>query len=249
MESNDIDLGMSGAMLVPGSRDLISGGKSGIVYLVDRDTMQASEPPLSAFTAASLPAGATLYIETYNGGPHFVGAPVFERPESESVGVDASEGVGVGVGVDASAGAGVNEGVNEGVDAGEGEGSGYGGNGRVYAWPQNDRLTALLYDYGARTLTAAASADVPALSSGGVLAVSSNGGANGVVWAATAMPSGSGGRLWAFDAATLAPLWSGDTAHYAKFTSPTIARGRVFLAATAPGATDDAVLVYGLTSP
>jgi hypothetical protein len=228
MESNDIDLGMSGALLVPGSRDLVSGGKSGIVYLVDRDTMQEVEPPLSAFTAPPLPTGATLYIETYNGGPHFVGAPVFERPADAGDGDDADE--------DGDAGRG-----NEGGDA--------SGSGRVYAWPQNDRLTELLYDYEARTLTPGVTANVPALSSGGVLAVSSNAGANGLVWAATALAAGSGGHLWAFDAATLAPLWGADTPHYAKFTSPTIARGRVFLAATAPGASDDAVLVYGLPSP
>jgi len=39
LEDNDMDLGTSGIMLIPGTKWAISGGKEGVVYLVNRDTM------------------------------------------------------------------------------------------------------------------------------------------------------------------------------------------------------------------
>jgi hypothetical protein len=82
MESNDIDLGASGPMLIPGTNQVVTSGKSGIVYNVARDTMTATQAPLSVFTNPPLASGQTLYIYSYSGGPKVNGGPVFWAPSA-----------------------------------------------------------------------------------------------------------------------------------------------------------------------
>jgi hypothetical protein len=81
MESNDIDLGSAGLFLIPGTSRLVAGGKSGILYVLDTETMQATQPPLSAFTGLPLAAGQSLYIYSYSGAPQIVGTPVAWHPD------------------------------------------------------------------------------------------------------------------------------------------------------------------------
>ena len=83
---------------------------------------------------------------------------------------------------------------------------------------------------------------------GGYSSVSSNGSSNGIVW--TSLPNGDGqwnpvpGRLAAFDAATLAQIWSDDdNVLFAKSVPPTIGDGKVFRAI---GGFPGSVIVYGL---
>lgn len=120
--------------------------------------------------------------------------------------------------------------------------------GFVYAWPKDDYLKATRYDYASQSLEAAPAltASVSPASTGGMLSVSANGGApgTGIVWA---LADVSGGHLFAFDATTLEKVWDTAYPHYAKFVPPVVADGKVFVASSAPGASDgDEILVFGL---
>ena len=76
---NDVDLSSSGVALIPDTNVLVSGSKAGIIYAVDRTTMHATQPPLSAFHQRALPPGQTLYITS--NGPEMLGSPtVWRRP-------------------------------------------------------------------------------------------------------------------------------------------------------------------------
>ncbi len=130
----------------------------------------------------------------------------------------------------------------------------------VYLWPENEPLRAIPFDRGTNTLdmTRATSALVsgPTGHSGAVLSVSSNGDKDGtgIVWASYAATGDaehdvSPGVLRAFDANDVTKeLWSNqrnalrdNAGAYAKFASPTIANGRVYLPTFA-----NQVVVYGL---
>ncbi len=130
----------------------------------------------------------------------------------------------------------------------------------VYLWPENEPLRAIPFDRGTNTLdmTHATSALVsgPTGHSGAVLSVSSNGDKDGtgIVWASYAASGDaehdvSPGVLRAFDANDVTKeLWSNqrnrsrdDAGAYAKFASPTIANGHVYLPTFA-----NQVVVYGL---
>lgn len=77
MEKNDIDLGTSGPLLIPGTAQLVVAGKSGIVYVLDRRTLALTQPPLEPFHSPPLAEGHTKYIYSWDGGPHMHGSPVF----------------------------------------------------------------------------------------------------------------------------------------------------------------------------
>ncbi len=130
----------------------------------------------------------------------------------------------------------------------------------VYLWPENEPLRAIPFDRGTNQLNfdAAARATVagPTGHSGAMLSVSSNGDKDGtgIVWASYAFTGDaehdvSPGVLRAFDANDVTKeLWSNqrnrtrdDAGTYAKFASPTIANGHVYLPTFA-----NQVVVYGL---
>jgi hypothetical protein len=79
METNDIDFSSGGVGIIPQSDHVLAGSKAGILYLLDRQTLQQVQPPLSAFHQPALAAGQTLYIYSYAGGPQVLGAPVVWR--------------------------------------------------------------------------------------------------------------------------------------------------------------------------
>ncbi|MDB5140330.1 MAG: hypothetical protein JWR12_2246 [Mucilaginibacter sp.] len=130
----------------------------------------------------------------------------------------------------------------------------------VYVWSENDKLRALpfnrssnLFDVGKQVVSNAIG---PMGQSGAVLAVSSNGNTagTGIVWAAfsdagDAEHTVSPGILRAFDATDITKeLWNSNqnpsndyTGTYAKFSTPTIANGHVYLASFS-----NMVMVYGL---
>ena len=118
----------------------------------------------------------------------------------------------------------------------------------VYVWSENDPLRAIPFDRGTNMLDANGmmvfAQGGPTGQSGAVLSVSSNGAQDGtgIVWAAHAFTGDaehdvSPGILRAFDARDVSKeLWNNrqnaarDVAgSYAKFASPTIANGRVYL--------------------
>jgi hypothetical protein len=140
---------------------------------------------------------------------------------------------------------------------------------RVYAWPEDSQLIEYGVDPTTHLLTTNASGGPIAQGNfasilpghpGGILTISANGNTPGsaIVWASTPKDANNGawhtldaGVFYAIDAADVSHvLWKADpltlddgtTADVAKFNSPVVANGRVFLATFS-----NALNVYGLT--
>jgi hypothetical protein len=117
----------------------------------------------------------------------------------------------------------------------------------VYVWSENDLLRAIPFDRSSNLLvpqsTVSSNATGPTGQSGAVLSISSNGsqGGTGILWASYASSGDaehdvSPGILRAFDANDVTKqLWNNqlnardNAGTYAKFASPTIANGHVYL--------------------
>lgn len=138
----------------------------------------------------------------------------------------------------------------------------YGGTTQefIYVWSENDPLRAIPFDRGSNLLDRSGEIDFtnggPTAQSGAVLSVSSNGSVDGtgIVWASYAFSGDaesfvSPGILRAFDAKDVSrELWNNrqnlardGAGNYAKFSSPTIANGHVYLPTFS-----NKVVVYGL---
>jgi hypothetical protein len=138
----------------------------------------------------------------------------------------------------------------------------YKGNAKefVYVWPENNPLRAIPFDRGTNMLDRQTelsfTAGGPTGHSGAMLAVSSDGSQDGtaVLWASYAVSGDaehevSLGILRAFDASDITrEIWSSQQnvardgpGLYAKFASPTIANGHVYLPTFS-----NQVVVYGL---
>jgi hypothetical protein len=76
---NDYDMSSSAVVWIPGTDDLVTGSKGGLVYLIDRTNMTSRQTPLSPFTATPLPADQTLHIGSDSDGPEILGAPAVWR--------------------------------------------------------------------------------------------------------------------------------------------------------------------------
>ena len=130
----------------------------------------------------------------------------------------------------------------------------------VYVWSENDVLRAIPFDRGSNLLDLAGEIDFtsggPTGQSGAVLSVSSNGSKDGtgILWASHAFSGDAEsfvtpGILRAFDATNVTrELWNNrqnlsrdGSGTYAKFSSPTIANGHVYLPTFS-----NKVVVYGL---
>jgi outer membrane protein assembly factor BamB len=211
----DLDLSSSGPVHVPGTHIILGGGKQGILYNIDRADMAH---PRQAFMAAQnqhdrSPPPCKEWNDVTK-WPHLHGAPALWTV------VDGST--------------------------------------RVYMWAERDRLKGFRLRNGTlETTPFAMSADIaPDMSMpGGVLSVSADSGAigTGIVWATRPSDCPPGdhspmdsrpcnaqfrivpGVLKAFDAATLAELWSSSSSAadalgmLGKFNPPTIAHGRVYV--------------------
>jgi PQQ-like domain len=130
----------------------------------------------------------------------------------------------------------------------------------IYIWSENDALRAIPFDRASNLLDPQSqvvfSGVGPTGQSGGVLSVSSNGSKDGtgIVWASYAFSGDAGhdvspGILRAFDANDVTKeLWNNrqnasqdGAGNYAKFSSPTIANGHVYMPTFS-----NQVVVYGL---
>ena len=69
LEFNDLDLGGSGPLLIPGSSRLIGGGKEGVLYLLDANALQDLPVPLQSFAIAPVPNPPLQYYRHILGGP------------------------------------------------------------------------------------------------------------------------------------------------------------------------------------
>ncbi len=126
------------------------------------------------------------------------------------------------------------------------------GGGLLFLQASNDFLKSYRFTNGSFNQTPVAQTSVTRPYPGGALAVSSNGGAGGVVWAITpdsgTNQTTSTGVLRAFDALSLTELWNSNQnaardalGLFPKFTPPTVVNGRVY----APTFSNK-VVVYGL---
>jgi hypothetical protein len=226
MESYDADLGSGGVMLVPGQDALIGGGKPGKLYNLDR-TLSEHQAPMQAFLN-TWGGDPSTYPMNPDGAPNIHGAPVYwatSDPQRSYVYAWSEK------------------------DA-------------LKAFPYDRHW---LYMFGASMSGSVTSRDrsMP----GGMLSLSANGttARSGVVWAVVEEPFATctyppgeavpcstvdtcdalcytvPGHFFAFDAERLGtPLYDAAIPRYSKFTPPTVANGKVVIAA------DGNVTVYGL---
>ncbi len=187
LDNFDVDIGSSGALLLPDSEGsrvhphlLVSAGKEGRLYVLDRDRMGGVQ------TGADLSAVQT-----------------------------ASEMIGSLFGVPAYF------------------------NGAVYFCPVNDSLKAFRLRNGSLVPTPFTQTNIAFGYPGAVPSISANGIENGIVWMVD--PEA---HLRAYAAQDLLhPLFvSGNLGSYVKFSTPTIADGRVFVG------TADSLVAFGLAS-
>lgn len=233
LSANDLDLGSSGVLHPPGSKYIIGGGKQGLLYVLDTSD-------LGGFTPPKMPNDPTCtnriqqqvqvscpQLSTDTG--HIHGSPVYwESKQRGPV---------------------------------------------IYVWCENDHLRALTWNKSTSLLSPTSCDQAPwpawALSkaisparlqegmTGGMLSISSNGDANGMVWATTPANNNANqlivpGILRAYDANDLSnELWNSylhvsrdDFGNYAKFTPPTVANGKVYMATFSRR-----VSIYGLNPP
>jgi len=169
----DIDLGSSGALLLPdetGSSThpelLVSGSKSGTVYLLDRNNLGHFAPQADNQIVQSL-TGAV--------GPLY-GIPVYF-------------------------------------------------NNTVYFSAAGDRVKAFAIHNGLLSILPASESSATFGDLGSVPSISANGSANGILWTID-----SAAQLHAYDASDLShQLYQGSVGSSAKFVTPTIANGKVYV--------------------
>lgn len=231
---NDLDLGSSGLLILPGSSLLVGGGKQGMLYLMDPAKLggyqMATDNVLQEFQATFPQHGCTGHIH---------GGPVYFSDGSHRY---------------------------------------------VYLWGENDHLRVFEFLSASGTVgphfnsspVAQSKVKVPEEQCGmpgAFLSISANDKADAIVWALAPFGGDANqhvvtGMLYAFRASSFAkgpakldPLWTSrdklardDVGLYAKFTYPTIANGRVYVASwgpapsgqTLPDVNRGSLLVYGL---
>lgn len=236
LEVNDLDLGGSGPLLMPGSTRLIGGGKQGVMYLLDTNALAYTCNAASARTCRAGVAEQSFQLAPIPPQPkefyrHLLGGPVL-WPRAGAQGRSLAYV--------------------------------WRQNDHLRSYRVSNRFEDCNSDDPAPTTThncagVARSEEFIDHHPGGILTLSANGGdpASAIVWAAAPRMPGGPGKLMAFkavpDTATptrLNRLWDsnaceGDAiAIGADFVPPTVANGRVYVATGA-----NRVAVYGLIKP
>jgi outer membrane protein assembly factor BamB len=204
----DADLGAGGTMVLPSTKLVIGGGKTGYMYLLDRGSMSLVEQ----LTAATDQYDPSQRIGGWDWGPHLHGSPTYWR------GPDPTYGY-------------------------------------LYVWGEKDVLRQYRFNTATNMIDSSAVrfGMVQALRDtmpGGMISVSAfgNSAGTGILWvtlpAADSTVPGSNsnpGRLYAFNAETLQPLWDAGFSSMGKWLEPTIADGKVFV-----GTGSNEVVAYAL---
>ncbi len=221
LNAGDQDLGSSGLLGIPGTTLIVGGSKQGVLYLVDTNNM-------THFHAGADRVQQEFQAVFGSGSSHVHGSPIY-----------------------------YNSPVNGPT---------------VFLWGENDFLRAYQFDavHGLfntaavhKSAMTAPMTNANGAMPGGFLSLSSNNGqaGTGIVWAATPYNGNANnavvrGVVHAFDEATLQELWSDkqvaardDIGSFAKFVSPTVAGGKVYMAsfgASGSPAGSGQLVVYGL---
>ncbi|MFL5789742.1 MAG: discoidin domain-containing protein, partial [Flavisolibacter sp.] len=204
LESNDLDFGTSGTMIIPNTNRILAGCKDGNIYLLDQNNLGGYNATTNqSAQAVNLGGGANMHAQfSYYGGA---------------------------------------------------------ANEYAYLWPENTLLTAIpflrttgLFD---NTKIVTSSIPSPNGQTGAMLSVSSNGSldSTSILWASVpsncdAESNTCPGILRAIDAMDVTKeMWNSGTlssdnaGSFAKFNSPVVANGKVYL-----GTFSNQVVVYGL---
>jgi hypothetical protein len=250
LNSGDQDLGSAGAVLIPGTSLLVGGGKQGMLYVMDTNFMGGFTPTpgiLGCIFQDSPDNVVQEFQATFfqNGGAtrHIHGSPVFFNggPSAQYLYV---------------------WGETDYLRA-------YKYSNPLNAYPagsrSNTRPTAPLFDSTAVAHSFMTAPQIKTGMPGGFLSTSSNGKSDGIVWALTPHACDANshvqpGALFAFDATNfsgsgsadsaslLVDLWDStqdlsrdDVGYFAKYTYPTVANGRVYVAGwgRVPAANED----------
>jgi outer membrane protein assembly factor BamB len=200
LQINDVDLGAGSALILPGTRRIVGGGKTGTIYVLDADTMGEVQE-FQGFLNVYDPD--FVLDSNWEGGPHLHGGPLaWQGPDPNII--------------------------------------------YFYAWSENDHLKAYLYDRRSDHFNPAgplvgAPLAIQEIMPGGMLTLSAAGTSGGIVWASLPRDTNLNGRLFAFDAQSLALLWQTDYPTLAKWMPPTVADGKVIVPTGA-----NEILVYTL---
>jgi len=204
LENNDLDYGVSGALLIPNSNFYFTAAKDGNIYLLNKDNM-------GGYSSAGNQVQQNIAL---NGNANMHCQPAYYKGSATEY---------------------------------------------VYVWSENDELhafpfnrTSNKFDAGSQKVS---NLPGPLGQNGAMLSVSSNGtkDGTGILWAAYAASgdaehSSNPGILRAFDANDVSKeLWNSgkssadNPGNYAKFATPTIADGHVYLPTFS-----NKVVVYGI---
>ncbi len=228
MSAGDMDLGSAGLLMVPNTSDVLGGGKQGVLYLVNTSNMGH----FNASTDNVIQEFQAIYGQ---GTSHIHGAPVYFNSDANGP--------------------------------------------TTYVWGENDVLRGFLFNattgllnptpFATSTMTAPVTNNDGAMP-GGFLSISANGNSNGILWASTPFNGNAAGNsnptfpgdglvqgvLYAFNADTLAPLWSDKTNDardeiglFGKDVPPVVANGKVYVPNFGPLGTTNgsgSLVVYGL---
>jgi len=202
LNSVDHDLGIQGALLVPNTNLVVSAGKEGVLYVLNRDNMGHFQTISDSQIVQSFQASTSGRM---NGSPVYWNGP---------------------------------------------------GGPAIYVWPAGDPLKAYRVVNGRLDTATPTQSPViaPTGMPGGILSVTANGTAQGIVWAAMSNGGNANhytqpGILRALDASDVTKeLWNSEQnaardglGNFAKFVSPTVANGKVYMATFS-----NKVVVYGL---
>jgi hypothetical protein len=228
MSAGDMDLGSAGLLMIPNTSDILGGGKQGVLYLVNTNGM-------GEFNASSDNVIQEFQAIYGQGTSHIHGAPVYFNSDANGP--------------------------------------------TTYVWGENDVLRGFPFNattgllnttpFATSTMTAPATNNDGAMP-GGFLSISANGNSNGILWASTPFNGNAAGNsnptfpgdglvqgvLYAFNADTLAPLWSDKTNDardeiglFGKDVPPTVDNGKVYVPNFGPLGTTNgsgSLVVYGL---
>lgn len=205
LDSIDHDLGSAGPILIPNTNLVAGAGKQGRLYLLNRANMGKHRPSATPGAQACANTNTVQEFQATQSEmmSHVHSAPLFWR------GPDAS---------------------------------------RIYLWGEHDRLRAYAFANGRFQANAPRLGSIPPADGmpGGMLSLSSNGqrAGTGIVWAVTPRDGdantqrGVQGLVVAMDAQDVSrTLWTSEQVAardrlglFAKFTPPTVAGGKVFVA-------------------
>jgi hypothetical protein len=242
LDQEDLDLGASGLVLIPGTPFLFGGGKEGLIYVLDRDNMGGLDPDFWTNDVYTCPANFNPCLTANDTDATRPDDPAKDRVRQK-----------------------FQAGKTQDPDVGSPKMKGHWPDwphihgapafarfttfAAMYVWPEKDHLKSFRWRESGQFDTAPIESPLlapfkpPNLMPGGMISVAVDPTTRdgGVVFASIyARSDGTDGILHAADPVTLRELWSSPAYPFVKYVPPTIARKKVFLAAI------NEVLVFGM---